>query len=341
MPTIIGQNPPTNSVAFGLDLSGYFPQPGTEFQVSRYGFDTGRRKFLVNKSVTTSDPFVVGTQDFEYPEMFVDKVTYETLGGPWSMVDIDYLGLIQKPKPPHFEIDADARSNVSVAYGITIYGIAASLTTVQVITVTDVEPDFGGAGEPAAPPITIPPPNLDAWAEHFGLPAGSFPIYGTLWYLEKKQVRIAGLPPGSGFQNPRILSGKTVMNTDGTVTGIGTHFLTEVAVGNTLFPYPYQLYHTFQFLNGTWFITGNTGVASGKVDSVGSDTHLHLNGFFGVPYYLVPPNFIPEAWGGQIQAVGFPPPSAAINTGVIGSAMYEVTDSYKRLIAINPTGFIQ
>jgi hypothetical protein len=302
---------------FGLNLVGYLPQPGSGWTVNRYGFDTGRRRFLANKDVVDGDPFVVGTPDFLYPEMFVDRVTSNLLGtGPWVEVDVEYLGLIH-PKEPAFSTDTDVR-HVEFAPGNIFFNtptlLEVALTTVQVVYVTDAEPDLSQAGTPKAPPLAVPDFSLNDWERYYGLAPGTIPIQ-QIWVLERRAMRMAGRP-GAGYarQYTDMLTGTPTINL-ADMTGVGTRFLIELSPGNIVYPFPYKVHYTMQ---GGAIVPGPVTIEHATVLSVQNNTHATLvNSSVGL-------------YTGGVRVVGAPP-----SLGVIpGIVLYEVTDSYKRVLIL-------
>lgn len=326
MPTVFPPPVAITYTAFGLNLAGYLAQPGALFTVNQYGFDSGIRKYFVNKDLAVTDPFVIGTPDFQFPLMRVDRVTSESIGGPWSYVEINYLGVIA-PKGIAYTLDSDIRSIDDGFGGLFTMGLA----TVQAIYITSIAPDMNAAGQPLAPDIFVDLPNPQPWNDYLasvGSPLHVNPIAYWVWILEKRSYRVSGTLPvyhggvgggGGGGLDFRQITGTIewdLGNNSG--TGTGTLFLTEIDVGNIIYDTislggnNYQLQTDHQWV----------------VVEVVNDHHIFVsyNGVVGGGQhcgYVLVTGAKPGGGDGD-------PPS---------DALFEVTDSFKRVISFNGAYF--
>lgn len=347
MPTII-TTPPTGFDIFGLNLTGYFPQPGTLFSIQRYGFDTGRRRFLINQDLATINAFQIGDPDFQYPTMLVEKVTIETVGGPWALVEVEYLGLLAA-KDPAFILDTDIR-HVTYGFGFVAYGFNVGLVTLQVIYITATQPDMNQAGGPLSPPYSLPPPNFNSWEDFFHVPRGTFAILNYVWVLDKRSVRVVGRGaitgssgaglPAAGTVLPGVVSGTNGSNT---LYGTGTSWLSELIAGDTI-----VWASVYAYVQNQAVVIGNEFVAQ-QITQAQYDAAIQqlINYLYSSTHTIartvsntetrITPNVSGSVSGESIMVLS----RSGETTGSGGAAMYEVTDSYKRDLAINPYALLE
>lgn len=334
---------------FGLDLTGYLAQPGSGFSVNRYGFDTGHRRFIVNSDVANLGDFVLGSPDFQYRQMFVHKVTNENIGGPWNLVDVEYIGLIFPNKPVEISTDADTRkTTILIGFGLISvnFQIELSEVTVQTVYIQDTQPDlnlsgsaawqFGGGGGGLTPPIDIPPPTLESLNNILGLPPDTIRVFLWWWVLRKRSVRIAGGVDGGvtiGSPPPQrvLLNGNiTLTHASRDLTATGGQFLSQLdpadiihAVSPPITNYrgdePPGSPHNRLF---TEFAQGFS------INSIsGNNSALLINNYYGGDGTEIPVDFT-----GSFYTMTSPPPPPPPVSG--SATLYEVTDSWKRLVLV-------
>lgn len=348
---------------FGVNLTGYMAQPGSYFQVNRYGFDTGVRKFLVNTDVADLGSFVQGSPDFKYPRMFVNRLTNEVVGGPWTAVTVEYLGLLFD-KPTEHIIDTDIRrTSINVNFVTVPFDVPE--ITVQSVYVTSTYPDPNQVGTAKTPDIAIPTPTT-AFAPFFSYYSQ---IVLWQWLLRKRAIRIAGTSPGTGGTSGQwTYSWIKPSGTDFhlnctalTVTGVGSDFTTDLAASYPLLVFPgfllvntipqepittvtFQGQHTSsQYAAYITFVAGQFGV---PVDLLFSKF-----GFDLARAFVVRVNAVQDATHATIyptysgwtqltnittdQVFKTPVLTALLPTsGTAPLTLYEVTDSYKRIVGV-------
>lgn len=319
MPTLLTFNPESYAY-FGVNLTGYLEQPGAFFAIQRYGFDTGRRRFLVNTTVADTDRFLPNMPDLVYPHMYVDKVVTEKVSDIWSFVDIDYLGLITD-KDPAISTDTDTRYVRLIRFlpgAVGSFPFWIPETTVQVVYISLDEPNLGQAGSPYNPPITIPAPDFSSWMNGFGFAPT---IVSLIWILEKRSYRVvgghfskSGAPGGS---SGRVISGGVTFEVASrSLHGdSNTKFLSELQPGNQIIPLTY-------WQNGSI-------AAAGTIASVSTDHFATLQNEWTNGDTVPVPG---ETFFDAAFVVGNPPGPA--NIPGLSIPIYEVTDSYRRILDV-------
>ena len=185
-------------------------QPGSSFDITESGFDTGTRKFVCDKSALpdilpargtadTSIRFTIGggvTREGNYRGMYVNSVGNITEGRN-DLVEytVNYLGLVKANKPV-FLRQGTSTSVVSDTFHVkkrdgTTVDVTEqqpeSLPTATRIYVQNSQPSLAGYGR-----LSIPPELVNLATEILGGPFGSSDFVYAGWMLSNRETKVCG-----------------------------------------------------------------------------------------------------------------------------------------------------